>query len=294
MGIQKHKKKSDTISANELGKKYKEKLDSVQNIEAVYIHYVGFADKYNEWIFITNDEIFCDCKERCDRSIEQKDHRIAAANTQSEWKNKIKKEKVEGIKYKIKDFDELCKYVGNKYEAPNGKNRNGIGAVKYAQAQKHGPGGNLTKFIKWDKSKQYDRFHHSHYDWWMFPNDRDSWGQGRKYAVFAKDIDDLLKRDGYAESYKLGARLVLRSWGWDMDKMEFIQNGTEDQKWTGYNVRLLKMLYSTIILKQWDVYQSVYKFCIGILEKGGAFRSEPMMYEYLGLEKPTFSRRYRC
>ena len=169
----------------------------------------------------------------------------------------------------------------------------GIGAVKYAHAQKHGPGGNLTKFIKWDENKQYDRFHHSHYDWWMFPNDRDSWGQGRKYAVFQEDINDLLKLDGYAESYKLGTRLVLRSWGWNMDKKEFIQNGTSDQKWTGYNVRLLKMLYSSIILKQWDVYQSVYKFCIGLLERGDQFRSEPMMYEYLGLEKPTFSRRYR-
>eukprot|EP00483_Globobulimina_turgida_P012786 UN12810 len=126
----------------------------------------------------------------------------------------------------------------------------------------------------------------------MFPNDRDSWGQGRKYALFQKDIEKLLEVEGYADNYRLGARLVLKSWGWDMDKMCFITDGTSAQKWTGYNVRLLKMLYSTIILKQWDVYESVYKFCIGVLEKGSQFRSEPMMYEYLGLQKPKYVRRW--
>jgi len=202
--------------------------------------------------------------------------------------------KIQKIRYKIRDFDKLVEFVGNEYNAPSGHNRTGIGARKYAAAQKNGPGGNLTKFIAWDKAKAYGRFHHSHYDWWMFPNDRDSWGQGRKYALFQKDIDALLNEvDGYAECYKLGTRLVLRSWGWDMDEERFYgkDERTAEQRWTGYNVRLLKMLYSTIILKQWDVYRSVYKFCIGLLERGEVFQSEPMMYDYLGLEKPQSSRR---
>ena len=37
------------------------------------------------------------------------------------------------------------------------------------KAQINGPGGNLTKFKEWDRAKTYGRFHHSHYDWWMFP-----------------------------------------------------------------------------------------------------------------------------
>jgi len=241
-------------------------------------------------------------KESNDSKEEEKENDDSVKSEQiengKESKNKksTKKEKENKvtIRYKIRDFTKLVEYIGTEFTAPEGRNRNGIGAQKYAMAQINGPGGNLTKFIKWDKARTYSRFHHSHYDWWMFPNDRDSWGQGRKYAVFQEDIDALLDEvEGYLENYKLGTRLVLRSWGWNMDEERFYEKEekTKEQRWTGYNVRLLKMLYSTIILKQWDVYRSVYKFCIGLLEQGEEFRSEPMMYQYLGIEKPKFTRR---
>eukprot|EP01083_Nonionella_stella_P214898 773923_1 len=295
--IKKYKNITDKISEDEfkkMDKKQRKQKDKLNNLEAICVNYIGWDEKYNEWIFI-EDGLFCNCNDDGDDEIcWDDDHRLSGGKTQSEYKNKRKRirDKPEPIKYKIKDFNKLVKYINKTYSAPKGHNRTGIGAVRYADAQINGPGGNLTKFILWDKQQKYERFHHSHYDWWMFPNDRDSWGQGKKYALFQKDIDDLLLVDGYEENYKLGARLVLKSWGWDMDNMCFIQNGTSAQKWTGYNVRLLKMLYSTIILKQWNVYQSVYKFCIGVLQKGSQFRSEPMMYEYLGLEKPKYVRRW--
>merc|ERR1712228_1006928 len=75
--------------------------DLIQNVEAIYVHYIGFADKYNEWIFIANNDIFCDCEHRCDRSIKQKDHRIAAVNTQSKWKVKVQRKEKE-IKFYVK------------------------------------------------------------------------------------------------------------------------------------------------------------------------------------------------
>ena len=119
--IQRHKKKSDKISAEELGKNFKGNVKSIQNFEAIYVHYIGFAAKWNEWIIIESNDIFCECEGPSNRS----QHRIAAPNTQSALKKK-EKEKVEGIKYKIKDFDALCKCIGSKYEAPDGRNRSGM------------------------------------------------------------------------------------------------------------------------------------------------------------------------
>eukprot|EP01083_Nonionella_stella_P018003 50367_1 len=286
--IKRHKKATELLIDLE--------REDIQGLEGIYVHYEGWDKKYDEWIFVDADgDIFCNCSDKCENK-ELNQHLIAREKTQTVYakrRTKPKPPKIEPIQYKIESFEELVQYIDSNYEAPRGRNRTGMGAERYAMATVNGPGGNLQKFKVWDKQKQYDRFHHSHYDWWMFPNDRHSWGQGKRYALFQKDIDELLEVDGYPQNYKMGTRLVLRSWGWDMDRMAFIEDGTRDQRWTGYNVRLLKMLYSTIILKQWDVYKSVYEFCIGLLKKGHQFRSEPMMYEYLGLEKPKYVSRYR-
>jgi len=99
--IQKHKTASDNISAEELGKENKENLEFVQNLEAIYIHYIGFAEKYDEWIIITDDKIFCDSKQ----ISEEKEHRLAPASTQSEYKKKNKKKK----KKKVEEEEEIEK-----------------------------------------------------------------------------------------------------------------------------------------------------------------------------------------
>merc|ERR1712129_224873 len=131
------------ISADEVGEKHKDKLESIQHSKAIYVHYIGFTSKYDEWIIVTDETIFCDLKQISKETT----HRLAQLNTQSEYKKKLQKKKkeavkeeeeeIEKIKYKITDFDALVEYIGNKYEAPSGSNRNGIGAEKFAHAQKH-------------------------------------------------------------------------------------------------------------------------------------------------------------
>ena len=41
----------------------------------------------------------------------------------------------------------------------------------------------LTKFEQWAAQNQWASFHREHYDWWMYPVDRRSDGQGELYHV---------------------------------------------------------------------------------------------------------------
>ncbi len=65
----------------------------------------------------------------------------------------------------------------------------GIEGVKKALRSLPGLGnGNLEKFVSWAQSGDWKQFGPSYhyYDWWMFPIDRSSQGQGWKYTVYQK------------------------------------------------------------------------------------------------------------
>eukprot|EP01084_Bolivina_argentea_P299590 516424_1 len=54
------------------------KYHLTQKLEEIYVHYIGWDNKYDEWIGIQND-ILCECNGKC----EHLNHRIAKAKTQS-------------------------------------------------------------------------------------------------------------------------------------------------------------------------------------------------------------------
>eukprot|EP01084_Bolivina_argentea_P176127 304839_1 len=58
--------------------------DLFPQLEAVYIHYIGWDAKYDEWIFI-KDDILCECNGKC-KNLK---HRIAKAKTQSKFLSEI-------------------------------------------------------------------------------------------------------------------------------------------------------------------------------------------------------------
>ena len=39
--------------------------DHNKDVKSIYVHYKGFADKWNEWIQVTKDETICDCHGMC-------------------------------------------------------------------------------------------------------------------------------------------------------------------------------------------------------------------------------------
>lgn len=117
----------------------------------------------------------------------------------------------------------------------------------------------LAKRGQWEHLREHTLHRDSGFDWWMFPIDRTSQGQGDKYKLGPKDVE-LLKADPeFMESYRTGVKLVLCSWGWDAFSNSSIQNN--EQRWTGYQVRLGKMVHSLLLFEERELLESVKQFC---------------------------------
>ncbi len=164
----------------------------------------------------------------------------------------------------------------------------GIQGMKDALRNKEGIGnGNLEKFIQWANAKTWGQFgpNHHHYDWWMFPIDRTSYGQGAKYTVYKKDIDELKKDLKFLKDYRLGAMLLIQSWGWNLKHNRLYPQPGPEQHWRNWGVRLGKLAHSLILFEQWDIYDTLRAYFKKLIEKGTKF--EDWIYGYLSYTKPA-------
>eukprot|EP01084_Bolivina_argentea_P197853 338958_1 len=84
--VKQHRYPSYIMSNIELNEAQKAIADKLRCLQAIYVHYIGYDKKYDEWVFIENNT-FCDCSTStpCDCT----NHRIATCNTQS-WLKKLK------------------------------------------------------------------------------------------------------------------------------------------------------------------------------------------------------------
>ncbi len=104
----------------------------------------------------------------------------------------------------------------------------------------------------------------------MFPiYSRPTHGHGLKYTVYQQDIEELKKDKDWLKEYRLGAILLMQSWGWDVKNKCFYQQPEKGQRWTGYQVRLGKLATSLILFKQWDLYQSLEEMVIYLKDNRG-------------------------
>lgn len=117
-------------------------------------------------------------------------------------------------------------------------------------------------FENWAEDGDWKKFELSHYDWWAFPVDRSSAGYGDQYAVYAPDIEVLKADEEFIQNLRKCATLVVKSWGWDLEKDRLISESERfpSQQWTGYGVRLGKMANSLKLFGQEDVYESLQHF----------------------------------
>lgn len=122
--------------------------------------------------------------------------------------------------------------------------------------------GNLAKFEQWAKDGNWDQFHKNHYDWWMFPilSFDGSTSTAKKYSVTPKEIDLLKKDHDFMKDYRQGVEFLLLSWAWDLASNSFIKNPGENQKWTGYNVRLEKIANSLMLFGEDEILEKVKEF----------------------------------
>jgi len=122
----------------------------------------------------------------------------------------------------------------------------------------------LLDFREWANEDQWGMFDHkySHYDWWMFPIDKTSASHGTKYQLNQREIEKLKNDAEFMKDYREGVKLVLKSWGWDVDadKGAKVKSPKELQEWKGYRVRLGKMADSLSLFEETELYDQVKKF----------------------------------
>lgn len=95
----------------------------------------------------------------------------------------------------------------------------------------------------------------SGFDWWMFPVNRSSFGQGEKYHLTQEAVAELKKDEAFMVNYCNGVKLVARSWGWDLENRSVVNDSKLSwQKWT---IRLDKMIASTALFGETKLCDSL-------------------------------------
>eukprot|EP01084_Bolivina_argentea_P219139 371734_1 len=62
--IKKYKYPDEAIPHGELNQTQEAEIDRIVCLDAVYVHYISWEEKWNEWIFIKNNTV-CDCSGLC-------------------------------------------------------------------------------------------------------------------------------------------------------------------------------------------------------------------------------------
>ena len=127
----------------------------------------------------------------------------------------------------------------------------------------------LKKFRAHARRKDWKAIHNDHYDWYMFPIED---GSQPQYNVHAKDVAALQTNAAWVADYREGARLLLRAWGWDTDESHggaMIDPPEPGMGWTGWDVRLAKVLRSLWLFQEDALLRSVQAYARVVKPTGG-------------------------
>ena len=127
----------------------------------------------------------------------------------------------------------------------------------------------IDQFQKWSQGN-WGTFHSEHYDWWAFPICSGSQGQGYKCSISLSEIEELKRNPVFMATYRKGVRLVVQSFGWDLDAWSPVAHPKKEQRWTHNEVRLGKVAESLKLFGEWDLFQKLHYF--GQKECQGASR----------------------
>jgi hypothetical protein len=137
----------------------------------------------------------------------------------------------------------------------------------------------LAVFRKHANNNDWDEIHHDHYDWFMFPIEDGSQSQ---YNVLSDDVKELLNDETWHAGYKEAVILVAKAWGWDVEKQAPVEPKHENMGWTGWDVRLAKIIRSLWIFGQDDFKESMQKFAWKVKPHGN------LRYGYICLDEVLY------
>ena len=136
----------------------------------------------------------------------------------------------------------------------------------------------LAKFEQWALSGNWNTFHTSHYDWWMFPIMRSSDSYRDEFTFSKEGLASLKADSSFMKDFRRGVQLELLAWGWDTETGQPVSHPGPDQAWTKYGVRLGKLATSLRLLGENDLYQKVQEFA-----KANKVKADPWVIQALGL-----------
>lgn len=128
----------------------------------------------------------------------------------------------------------------------------------------------LNLFEEWARADDWQQFHFSHFDWWMFPYSQPS-QFGFAYVVYKKEIQALKQDAGFIRNYLRGAELLLLSWGWDLRNEKPIPEPATHQHWYNWPIRLYKCAMSLKEFGFVSEFNSVKKYANLLLRQGVSF-----------------------
>ncbi len=140
----------------------------------------------------------------------------------------------------------------------------GLSRLKERHAQQ------IDEFEQWAAAGNWQKFHASHYDWWAFPISRPS-AYGLAWTVYDGDVAELNQDPEFVRRFLRGEELVAASWGWDLQKTDYIEHPAKDQSWHQWPVRLYKAAQSAQLFGHEDVFASLKKYALALMAQGEAF-----------------------
>ena len=132
---------------------------------------------------------------------------------------------------------------------------------------KQAHGDQITAFEAWAAAEDWERFHSSHYDWWVFPVDRHS-SYGLQWVVYDGEVAELKKDDVFLARYVRGVQLVAASWGWDVLTGVPLPEPHPGQAWHDWPVRLHKAGQSVQLFGFDELFASLRLYAHELLRQG--------------------------
>lgn len=125
----------------------------------------------------------------------------------------------------------------------------------------------IAIFEAWSAVGNWELFHTSHYDWWVFPIHKPS-SYGLAWTVYEGDVVVLKQDAGFVHDYQRGVELVSASWGWNLAGSCPLPNPLPGQSWHHWPVRLFKAALSVQLFGYEALFSSLKKYALRLMSAG--------------------------
>jgi hypothetical protein len=142
----------------------------------------------------------------------------------------------------------------------------------------------VAQFEQWAADGNWQAFHDNHYDWWAFPIDKPS-SYAFAYTVYSDEIAQMRQDEAFMQRHRLGAQLLLLSWGWGVLAGAVVSDSAPGQAWANWPIRLSKCARSMWLFGQDEQWGSAVEFARVLKARGESFEygGRDLFEEIVGL-----------